>query len=564
MRFAQNIILTAICGLFVSCVKWGSMENNRLMQQVRVFAEVQPDSALMLLNRINTALLSDTERAEYTLLRVQTRDNAEYDLTTDIEIFKAREFFLKEKKWEKAALACFFAGKVVDERDDVALETAFYQEALDLAIKTNHELLQGKILYAMGFTNFDRHWYTDAIAQYQQALKIFQTATDQYQQEIYSWVAVGNSFIVEQKADSAQRYFETALYRAQMRNDTALQVMVYNNMLEAYRELGMTDAAKFCGWQALNLVTADRERADVYINLAQVFQDENCFDSARYYMQKTLPLIAKLNDIYDLINMYHVCYQIEKNTGNAVKALEYFEQYTLYRNELTDWNKKQKLLEFQHKYRNAEKENEYHRAKSRLLGLASALGFMAVFLSMAVFRMKKKNILQKAEAEQKSETLQNMFRERNSEIQTAFLEKLQIIKDISLVNLQKTTPASFHTEVNAIMSAFTIQKFVEITEELYPSFNAKLQNSFPNANLTEQETTLCCLTLCGFSNKELALFINQSKDTQSVEKMKNRIRKKLGMDAYDRNIKDFLLAQTGYSENKTGQATSDRAHDEAI
>jgi DNA-binding NarL/FixJ family response regulator len=67
-----------------------------------------------------------------------------------------------------------------------------------------------------------------------------------------------------------------------------------------------------------------------------------------------------------------------------------------------------------------------------------------------------------------------------------------------------------------------------------------LKNFFSDANLSEQETGVCSLIVCGFSNKELALFIYKKKDTQSVEKMKNRIRKKLNIPSYT-DIQKFLL-----------------------
>jgi len=95
VKFIQSITLAVFCVIFVSCVRWGSKENNRLMQQAQLLVEVMPDSALMLLNLVNMSLFSDSEEADYTLLRVQARDNAGHDLTTDIEILKTCEFFLK-------------------------------------------------------------------------------------------------------------------------------------------------------------------------------------------------------------------------------------------------------------------------------------------------------------------------------------------------------------------------------------------------------------------------------------------------------------------------------------
>ena len=201
--------------------------------------------------------------------------------------------------------------------------------------------------------------------------------------------------------------------------------------------------------------------------------------------------------------------------------------------------------------------------KSRLWIIAGTLGMISFLLTIAIFRIQKKNIRlkielaettrekmekeveleknesEKAEAEQKLETIQNMYNKRNNEMQISLLEKLGIIKDIALLNPKQTSSVMFINEVNTIISKITMEKFVGITNELYPDFTRKLNDNFPNSNLTEQEIGVCCLTFCGFSNKELALFIHKKKDTQAVEKTKNRIRKKLNIPAY-RDIQKFL------------------------
>jgi len=201
--------------------------------------------------------------------------------------------------------------------------------------------------------------------------------------------------------------------------------------------------------------------------------------------------------------------------------------------------------------------------KSRLWVIAGTLGMISFFLTIAVFKIQKKNRRLKialaattrekaekeveleknkcenAEARRKLETLQNMYHKRNNEMQILLLEKLGIIKDIALLNPKQTSSVKFISEVNTIISKITMEKFVGITNELYPDFTRKLNDNFPDSNLTEQEIGVCCLIFCGFSNKELALFIYKKKETQAVEKTKNRIRKKLNIPAY-RDIQKFL------------------------
>ena len=44
MRLFQYMTLAIACGLLPACAKWGSRENNRLMQQAQLLVEQMPDS----------------------------------------------------------------------------------------------------------------------------------------------------------------------------------------------------------------------------------------------------------------------------------------------------------------------------------------------------------------------------------------------------------------------------------------------------------------------------------------------------------------------------------------
>jgi tetratricopeptide (TPR) repeat protein len=250
MKLILSILLALVCSLLVSCTKWGNSENNRLIQQAQSLVELAPDSALTLLDRVNTTSLNDVKWAEYTLLRVQARANAGLDLSTDTEIFQAQEYFTRRKDPEKAALACFFAAKAVEGKDKADEQMKSYQEALNHVQYTDNKLLHGKILYNMGYMNYNRCWYAEAISCYRQAMRMFQTAGGQYHREIYALNAIANSFLLNAQNDSAQYYFKTALNQAKLNENPAMQFIVYNNMGVTYREKGQMDTANYYGRRA--------------------------------------------------------------------------------------------------------------------------------------------------------------------------------------------------------------------------------------------------------------------------------------------------------------------------
>ena len=381
---SQYFAIALMCALFVSCAKWGNSENYRLMLQAQALVEQMPDSALILLDMVNTAPLNRAQTAEYTLLRVQARNNADNDMCSDTEIFMAYDYLKNKKDYENAALAGFYSACVAKARNDAALEMDYYLQALELAQKTDNRILQGKLYYNMGYLNYRRRWFTEAVQQYRLALNFFQTDSAQFHREIYTLNAISNAFLVNQLNDSAHYYYQAALERAHVHADTAMLIMVYSNMGAFYQEQGMLDTALHYSRKALFLANDDNEKALIYMNFADVFLDKNSIDSSRFYLNLVELLFKPLENHYTRASIDYLHYQIEKAEGNFLKALEYYELYNQYHEELTDSHDRQTVLELQKKYDKAASENEHNREKTRWLIITWVFGYSALFFSIAV------------------------------------------------------------------------------------------------------------------------------------------------------------------------------------
>jgi len=152
-----------------------------------------------------------------------------------------------------------------------------------------------------------------------------------------------------------------------------------------------------------------------------------------------------------------------------------------------------------------------------------------------------KTCQEKLDAEYHLEILQNMFQKHGNDKKGEFIRNMGIVKDIvHLHQKRENAKANFPAEVDDILNKLSIKKYISITNGLYPGFTGKLKEKFPSGNLTELETATCCLMVCGFSNGEIALFTRKKKDTQAIEKMKNRIRRKLSVPE-KQNMQEFLL-----------------------
>ena len=171
MKINTFIIFALFCGLLISCTKWGSRENSHLIRQAQLLKEQTPDSALTLLDAVNTSGFSKAERAEYNLLQIQAKRNAGMDVSAETGISDAREYFIRKKDPQKAALVCFYAAIVAEQKQTTAA-MEYYQEALEFSKNTDNKELQGKILWAPLKTPKFSHTYLDLVINHYICLQI--------------------------------------------------------------------------------------------------------------------------------------------------------------------------------------------------------------------------------------------------------------------------------------------------------------------------------------------------------------------------------------------------------
>ena len=567
------VVLVVFCGLLVSCAKWGSSENRQLMRQAQTLVEQMPDSALILLDSINTASFNDAEKMEYILLRVQARTNAEMNLTTNTEIFLAQEYFVDKKNWEKAALAGFYAAWVANAQNDDLLAMNYYRQALDCVQKTGNKLLQWKIYHNMGYHIYGSQWDGEAIEMYKKALNILKTIGDQYQREIVTLNGMANAFMLDQQMDSARHYYREALDQALLLGDTVLQTLVFTNMGVAYREQGNLDTAVYYYRKALSMASDDDEKAYIYKNLTDVFLDKRMPDSAKYYIKLVEPLYQRLGNRFAQATITYLSYEIEKIDGNYFKALEYFEQYFGYHDELTDSNDRRTLLELQKKYDFYKVQTEYAIKKRNyiiyiLCALTAAFGFML----LSFFLLKRKHqrehtitqLLIQLDALRKTEQqMQQLDEDSRNTCDTE--KKKEWPNEKSIVHLKKqyekhskifitqyfnllsrieqeyrnTAPDKTTVEIeslNKILFGCAQIDFWAAAKKMIPEdLIGRIKKRYPELDITELK--VCCLLYLNADATSISTALGMKEST--IYSINSHIRGKLGIGVRQ-NIKEFL------------------------
>jgi tetratricopeptide (TPR) repeat protein len=148
--------------------KWIAEAENLMWQK--------PDSALTILNRVDTSALDKHLKAAYTLLYTQALDKTDADVANRSELFGLKEYFDRAGIWNYAALAAFYEGRIYQERKDNERALGAFLGATAYEDRTSDHRLKGLIRVNMGFLNYIESDYTEALINLQKAYDFFYLA----------------------------------------------------------------------------------------------------------------------------------------------------------------------------------------------------------------------------------------------------------------------------------------------------------------------------------------------------------------------------------------------------
>lgn len=390
-EIVKTLIMSSVC-LFVACGHGGKQVNNQLMQQAQLLMEQQPDSALVLLQRVDATLLDTAQHAAYTLLQIQAKDKANRDIAADTAIFGARDYFVAAEDNPKAALAWFYTGRVYQEQGNTNVALLAYLDAERIAGSLKGEdHLKGLIQFMMGQIYFKDMKPGKALERYRDAAGYLRAAGQQAK-EIRAVHAIGTSFLANEQFDSALYYFNKASAMPAFDDDPALQSSVMQNIGLIAQYTGNPEEARKLLSQALKQAANDHAKAQLYVGLADAYRDLHLRDSASFCIARALDLCRKIED-GPMAAVYETLTETEKNNGNYKKALEYTQMQLEYERTVFEESEKKRLAEIEQKYNYRAEQDEKEilalKVKNRGLWIIVVIAGSLVVLSAGVLQVRK-------------------------------------------------------------------------------------------------------------------------------------------------------------------------------
>lgn len=528
---------------FLACSH--SSENIVLLEKAESLMTEHPDSALMVLESINSEdLKNGRERALYGLLLTMAEDKNYLDPKNDSLIIYSSEYFEKKGDLENQVKSNYYRGRVLSHREEFPKALVSFFKAKELGEKNREQIFWAGMacrgiadIYNLTFNSSDEVFYAEKEVEYikedgrqpylNYSILDLARALNNNDERVKS-ISITNQLI-----DSAISYKDEYLLhearQIQARNFIALKdYKSAQGILEVICEnmYACNEDSLFLCYSLIE--TGLNQKAENLLNHISPVQKP--YKNRLYYM------IFKKYGYYDL-----ALEQLEKkdsissiNLRNAMShnLSSYLSQYFEFNNELAARN-----LKLSH-------------TRNLFIILFSSL--IVIILIVIIIYIKQKNkteidskLWKVAELEENIKALESQETKFQKTINTIFRSQYSLIDELSDTLRQnfdsdKSNKLLLKKIDNLItglsLSGNKIKKLEDEIDKVYSNVTKNFRIDFPE--IKEIDYLIFIYTVSGFSISSICLFLNERK-IESIYNRKRRLKSKIKCS--DSQYKDLYL-----------------------
>lgn len=545
--FHLNMFLLAACFLF-GCSRRSS---NPLLLQADSLLSVRPDSVLTMLDGLSG--LEDmpaADRAFYSLLWAQALDKAERPLLLCDSLLEFALHYYGDDDLERA-VALLYKGWLLAQMNDKKAAIELNLKALDILKDYPKDTkYRGLIYSALGIWYRNTGLYNKAL----EVLNLFLSYSLCAKDSAIVYDNMGSTYIQQGLSDSAIMYQRKAVGAAIKSGDFNMIITSWHNLSTCYGQFDLVDSAICYARKVIQNIPADHQKCEkYYYNIGDLYIDLEEYDSARYYLEKSL-FHHRLGVI-----PYWSLAVMEAQLGNFQSAYHYMDTLVIVWDSL---NTGAELTEIQHLVYKHQTESQVKDEKMKFrkrIGIIVLVSVMVCFILILIFQNRlnkkdKQHALNKQSLKYTKEKLDVMqlrikenetnlalLRERENQNLDEIAKKEVLIAQLKQEKLELRTwlfhQAPIYKKVVAlsdqqkvdkkerkIMTSTEKEKLRSLVFEIYADYISSLQTQYPR--LTEDDLLFLCLQEAGIPSLTIALCFGYS-DTLALNQRRLRIKAKM-------------------------------------
>ena len=198
---------------------------------------------------------------------------------------------------------------------------------------------------------------------------------------------IGYVYTMRDLQDSSIAYQRKAVEYAVRSKDTNMMVASWHSLSLFYGRFDKTDSAVVYARKVLQYVSDEHKMANAYYNMGDLYIDLEQYDSARYYLEKSLLLSSSWSMPYWSLAV------MESELGNFQSAYHYLDTFVMVQDSL---DVSEKLSEVQHLVYKHQTELEVKDAQIKSRRIIAWIVFMAIIVCFVLIliyqhRIDRKN-----------------------------------------------------------------------------------------------------------------------------------------------------------------------------
>ena len=541
----RYIIILIVFLSLASCTKHS--EHWETLAQVESYIEERPDSALVVLQAIETdELVGDEERAKHALLLSMALDKNYID-KTDFEVLQPAIDYYEDNGTATDKLRTFYyQGRIYQNAGNDALAMECFVKAISEGDESDDILTKARIYFNRGSIYYSLYEWDSFIETHKTAASYFKQA-GRHHSYVNCLILIVNGYTLKKEHENALPYIDEC---KQLREIMSFPLLLgfYSSYITYIEDCGTDAEIKDAVDEYLNTIPA--ENID-WLSLANAYQKLGLYEEALQAIEQYKNSTKASEEIkYKALKS-----EIYENLGRYEESLRAYKEYMIV-SDSTTWAIMQQDTKFVEERHNLEmaraRETE---AKNRLtiIVLGCAVAVLALLIVVYIIRKrllvsKHRNILLESEKALYEQMYNEVVAERDALNEmivnnTIKEEAMEVIKKrlgvlntiiVSHLSAKDTDIKRANEELEHLIA--NRNDFIKSTrltlEENYPHFFAYLHDK----GLEEFEIDFCCLYAIGLKGKEIKAYTNLSRHYKDS----SEVRQKLGLSESDSNLSNFL------------------------
>ena len=362
-------ILIALAGI-VAMVACGGSPSAELLRQAFDVVESRPDSALVILGKMDVASLTEEERAEYGLLMTMAEYKTHHGIYTNDTIISASVKYYDQHgdKWHKAS-AYYYRGGVMYAKEMIPEAIQDLKRAETLAETLDDELLRNKIYELLAYCNYKNNNHP-LILKYSQKLLDSSRKMNDSVMVARSYTMVATGFANMEEMDSARVYVLKSLDWIDPL-DSEIQSEMLCNVAIMFQETGDAEKAE----QYLTDWVLKHANGKGYITLARIRQKQGRYGEAVSCAEKSLECV----DHKTYRRSLELLAELYSQMGDSSQAYAMQRRSKEFADSLASANKASQMADWQMKFDEQQmKEASDRKSRWLLWGVVLAVAVVAV------------------------------------------------------------------------------------------------------------------------------------------------------------------------------------------